>query len=448
MGCNNAGSSNSASNINSATSVTKPVTSASVGFSGEAPEQTMNTVWTIDNASINIAQSQLKDLGWHLITVSVTKTDERTKTTPVNGLKAIIYPKPPFDHGQRVEIKDINCDSAIFSKVGDSCSAYFKFDYDHISNESNNLAIDFPVEIGSNSYPQIPGTVSLNSKVNPSSIVSDIRLIDPIESSYYNGNVIITNPKSYHIAIIQNGLYNPINIASIATSYNPVFTLINRTTNDDNDPIYGKYNECSGTSNQTLHQVNTLTNLNDACLLIYTAAESSSSAQEKLLVTPSTNANSSFPEQTFTVIQEYTPICNNANEPTIATADSLCSSYASQNSLYVDAGTVNFGPISHSDDGNICSMNAQANFYKIAPLIYSCDGVDVPVFNISTNKCNGATPTWGPIKLSGTSCVRTSLPAPCFATSRPARVVGGGEHIQEGSKVCGTPSWQSTFIAK
>lgn len=443
-GCNNAGSSTTATQ--SSSSITRSSSKPVVLFdhataSQTEPEQTLDTLWTIDGENTSVARSTLKDLGWHLITVTVIKTDALTTPVAVKGLRGIISPKPPIDLGQKIDIKDINCESAIFGKVGDSCSAYFRFDYNHLNNQVGDEGIQFPAEIGANSYPKIPGTVTLDRNINPNSLVADVRTISPVESAYYSGLNVATNSNLYHIAFIQNGLYNPINITSFATSDNPVFTLINRTTGDDNDPVYGSYAQCTASSNPLLKQVNSLINLNDSCLLIYKAAENGNNLVEELQITANTNAHYSFPRQTATLKQSYTPICNNANEPTIATADNLCNNYAAANRLNVDAGTVSFGNISLSDDSKTCNMNAQANFYTIA---YNCNGVNVSTYDISTNKCNGVSPTWGPVQLSGSSCIRTSLPFPCISTGTKAN----STNVQQGSRICGNTSWKSTFIAK
>lgn len=471
IGCNNAGSTGTVNKPNLSTNNLKLHNSSLL----TSTNQTMDTQWTVDGKSGITLNSQLHDLGWHLLTISVSKIGSNTQSTPVGGLQYVLQDQ---SRGQKIDFQDISCTNAIFSKVGDSCSTYFRLDYNHMPEDIN--PINFNVEIGTNSYPNIPNTLSFNSKIEPKISTINIRSIESIESRYLASSTLTTNSRHYHIILVQNASYNPITIANITSTNNTIFHIVDRVTGDNNDPIYGQYPECSLNNNTNLQQVNTLNSINDSCLLIYKSTDSGTSTLETSAITISHSAVEDFPtiNNIIKLNEAYWVTCENALKPALDTAHNLCNNYAANNNLNLDTGTVNFNPVELSTDQSTCSMNTSANFYTVNPIYHTCDGVfsDVPQFSCIDKDPNVSrffivinAVHWGPVTQNSTSCsaapfitVQCRNDANCTPKGTPVEVTcrntkdpefvyrsasqRGGERVEHGSRVCGTSSWPSTFI--
>lgn len=254
--------------------------------SSQAPQMTMNMKWYIDGAEApQGANPSLKDTLWHLVTMTVSYTDETTKPTAVEGLFAAIYPKPAVDVGQKIEVQDINCKTAIFSKVGDSCSAYFRLTYDTTKTVDR---VVFPVEIEPDSNI-MPGLLSFTTSYYPDMSEGIYRAVSKLEDKYYSGSQISGNRNNYSILLMQNGNLKPIKITTLDTPANPVFTIIHRTALG-NDPYYGSWAECSLRDNASLNQVSHLDKQGDTCLVIYKASSSGTRTQESDVIKVATDA--------------------------------------------------------------------------------------------------------------------------------------------------------------
>ncbi len=264
----------------------------------------MSIDWTVDNTSPDDINTTLKDMGWHLITITVSSVDKTIKPIPVEGLLATIYPEPSVNVGQQIQIKDINCESAVFSKVGDSCSAYFKLSYDTSKGTDNQVMFSVQMAPKGN----IAGVLSFSSAVKPFESIANYRAVNPIENKYYSGTNIATNKNSYQILLIQNASLQPINITKLSALTNQIFTLIHRSmASGNNDPYYGNESECSLSANPSNGQVNTLTNLYDSCITVYKAPETSSSEQETERIEIATDARYFYPSWSnkYNLIAQY-----------------------------------------------------------------------------------------------------------------------------------------------
>ena len=253
----------------------------------------MDINWTVDNnVKSDELNSSLKDMGWHIITMTVSSIDEKTQPTPVQGLLMGIYPTPPINLGQKILTQDINCANAVFSKVGDSCSAYFKLDYD--TSKGSGIPVQFPIQMTAKG--DISAVLSFTSTLNSNNSIVDYRKVNNFESQYYSGSMVASNPNAYQILLVQNGSSFPIDLTKIPTPSNPIFSIMHRTTPiNSNDPYYGTVAECSLVSNPNIGQVNVLSNLNDSCIIIYKAAPSSLNTKETDSIEIGSNASNFFP---------------------------------------------------------------------------------------------------------------------------------------------------------
>ena len=85
--------------------------------------QPMDIDWRFDGLMTPASlPSQMHDGAWHILTATVTSIGSSVPPTAVDGL--IYEVDPPTGYGEDLEIKDINCKTAIFGKVGDSCGVY------------------------------------------------------------------------------------------------------------------------------------------------------------------------------------------------------------------------------------------------------------------------------------------------------------------------------------
>ena len=213
----------------------------------------MNIDWTIDGSPANGSGGQLlQDQGWHLITMTVADAESKTEPVEVKGILSAVYPKPDKDVGQEIPIVDVNCKDAIFSKVGDSCSAYARLAFDETKAGLNKVPFNIQMAPAGN----ITALLSFSTAVRQDISIGNIRPVLPSESKYYTGSTIISNKLSYRILLVQNNSHFPFSLTTLNQT-SSTFDLMHRTSNSESDPIYGKYPECSLTTNEKLLQVNT-----------------------------------------------------------------------------------------------------------------------------------------------------------------------------------------------
>lgn len=274
-------------------------------MNGNPPSYTMDTDWVIDNGVYKDSLGNtLKDMGWHLATLRVTRTNNDNQPIPVQGIDAVIYPKPTVNVGQKIEIQDINCDNAIFQKVGDSCSIYFKLSYD--LSKGTKDTVYFPIQM----YPKnidMAGAIAFRPGIWPSLSIGNYRAVSPIETQYYAGSKIASYRLSYQIILMQNGSLSPISISMLQSPINPAFSVIHRTESSNDDPYYAGLSECALSDNPNLKQVNHLDKLTDSCILIYKAQDTSTRELESATIKIATNANYFFPNwgDKYTLLARY-----------------------------------------------------------------------------------------------------------------------------------------------
>ena len=265
----------------------------------------IDVTWTIDNlVKPQDLNNSLKDLGWHLVTLSVSSADSSTVPTPVEGLLAEIYPAPPIKRGQRILLQDINCATAVFSQVGDSCSAYFKLDYDSSIGENNPVL--FPVKM----VPQgkIKTTLNFMASYQPNTSMTDYRAVNSFESQYYSASALASNKNAYQIYLVQNGSTPALEITTLQEPLNPIFKLMHRSSVGNNDPYYGAQTECALNSNPDLRQSSKLAKLNESCILVYNAAATATNAMESDLISVASDSANSFPywSNRYSLVANYT----------------------------------------------------------------------------------------------------------------------------------------------
>ncbi len=234
--------------------------------------------------------------------MKVSEISKSLKATPVGGIIAAIDPKPRDYVGQRIDIEDINCKDAVFSSVDDSCSAYFKLSY---NQDNTNESIVFPVKIAPNNI-EIPTILSFQVVAKPTWSISNYRMVLEEEAKYYSGSAVASNKNNYKIILIQNGSLKPLNIVKINGLSNPVFYLLHRANDSDNDLFYNNFNECSLVNNSELKQTNHLDKLNDSCILIYSVNKISREPEQTDVINIDTDATYVFPRH----IKKFNLIAN------------------------------------------------------------------------------------------------------------------------------------------
>ena len=253
----------------------------------------IDAVWAVDSiVTENSLNASLRDMGWHLVTLTVSRVGDKISPVAVGGLIAGIYPRPAPNLGQAIEVQDINCNTAIFGKVGDSCSAYFRLKYD--LSKGKNKPVLFPVQMApkSNDLSQL---LSFTAKVEPTISIAGYRFAIRAEEQYFSAIDIAAQKYRYQILLITNGDLLPINITTLQQPTNPSFQVVHRRTNNDNDPYYGSHSECSLTANSDFKQTNQLVNLLDSCIVIYQSALTSNVAKAVGELQIATDARYFFP---------------------------------------------------------------------------------------------------------------------------------------------------------
>lgn len=251
--------------------------------------------YTLDGQAFNTGTLNWSDIGWHLLTLTVTAVPTNASPVAVEGVLGTIGDgtNPP-QYGETVSIKDINCSTATFSKVGDTCSAYVMANYNYTQYPNVNPLI--VVNLYPGNWRNLPDSIQPKDNVTSQTTVGIYRPISEFESQYYSGSTVKANPNQYRMLLMENSNINSININNILPLTNSEFTQLHRTNSSANDPIYGSWSECSLTANANLNQIATLPSLNSSCILVYQAESTSATPTQTANVTVATNAVSVFPE--------------------------------------------------------------------------------------------------------------------------------------------------------
>ena len=346
-------------NENSSQSIGGTANGASAYFKGQklvGNEQSlpMDLRWSLDGMPINSTGRTVNDMAWHLLTLTVVDQSQPLPTpVALKGLQFEIDPIPINNRGESVAIEDINCDTALFQKNGDTCSAYIRVTY------NTSTGIDNPPVIGvnvvTNAYPYLSGMLSIAVRPLLKMAQGDYRVVLPIESKYYVGSALVSNPNQYQIIDMKNISLPPLTITQISPINNTTFTLINRQSADGSDPYYGPFSQCSLTANPGLNQVNSLPNLDSECILIYKASNASTQTIESANVSLATDAyiTSPWTINTLELTANYItgkPIPENIENGSsfIVTSGSAVNSGTSK--VMTNKGTLSSGSITPSSD--------------------------------------------------------------------------------------------------
>lgn len=250
--------------------------------------------YTLDGEALNAGTQNWGDMGWHLLTLTLTNPPVPQQSIPVNGISATIgsIDQNP-EYGESVVVQDINCDKAVFANAGDHCSAYIKVNYDY--QTYNNINPVVSVNIYPNNWQSLPTIIQVQDWIKPAMAIGVYRPVHAFEQQYYSGSQVASNPNQYRILLMQNGLIKPINVTSIAIpSDGQIFQLIHRSI-AGNDPYYGNNSECSVTANSGLNQVSSLRTTNASCIVVYKATEYTTQADIYDNIYVGSSADSVFP---------------------------------------------------------------------------------------------------------------------------------------------------------
>lgn len=232
----------------------------------------------------------LNDMGWHLLTLTVTSFTG----SPVAVEGVIASVSAPNGRGQQVKVQDVNCSSAIFSGVGDTCSAYIQISYNYTAYGLTPCLTN--VKVAPGSWPNIASIGTITDNITSQTTYGDYRLIQRFETKYHTGSAVIANPNAYQMVLVQNGsIFSSIDVTTNSLSGSGSIIQIHRT-NGNNDPVYGAWSECALTANAALNQVSTLSPLS-SCILVYQAVPnvSAQSAVGVSNLVINTNATQSYP---------------------------------------------------------------------------------------------------------------------------------------------------------
>ena len=360
-----------------------------------------NIQWSLDGLPVTTGRD-VHDMAWHLLTMTVDKKME-SKPIPVNGLQYAIYPIPIKDRGESVAIEDVNCKTAIFEKVGDSCSAYVRVTYDTSTGIDNPPVVQ--VQFAPNSYYSESLNAMLTVSVKPLLTISqgDYRVILPIESKYYVGSALVSNPNQYQLINMKNISLPPLTITQISPIVNPTFTLINRQRADSSDPYYGPFSECSLTANPGLNQVNSLPNLDSECILVYKANNASTQTIETESVSLATDAyiTSPWTMNTLELTANYVtgkPIPENTENGSSFTVTSGSAVNSGTSKIMTSNGTLSSGTIAPSSDPfNLVNIS-----YNFIPNKLGAAPYDIPYYQDGT--LNVIDPVYSPTSNNKPTC--------------------------------------------
>jgi hypothetical protein len=165
----------------------------------------MSLNWTIDGQALS-DMSNLKDFGWHVLTLSVASIPSG-ESVPVQGIQWDIQgataANTPGTEGSQVVIQDLNCQNAVFRNAGDSCSVYFRFNYNYA--QYNNVPLSLSVEFAPGNFSQISYYQTIQTTLTPLEPIADIRPISRLETNYWQASQLQQAPNDYQIIQVQNG---------------------------------------------------------------------------------------------------------------------------------------------------------------------------------------------------------------------------------------------------
>jgi hypothetical protein len=279
------------------------VNQSSAYFGGkQLPQDTppaLSVKWTVDGKELNSDipppsnAPSLSDMGWHILTLAVVNQDTPLATPiPLLGVQSQFYPNPTDNKGESIELIDINCKDAQFSKNGDTCSVYMRVSYNYEKAGIKNPPLMY-VQFAPVNYRNLPILYALNVEPLLDRSQGEYREILPIET--FGGSTVTANRQQYIILQMQNIALEPLNITTISNLTNPNITLMHRASAESNDPYYADKGECSLTANSGLNQINRLESFNDACILVYQTITSTTKTVESDVVTLATDAYMTSP---------------------------------------------------------------------------------------------------------------------------------------------------------
>lgn len=325
--------------------------------------------YTLDGEPLNTQTDNWSDMGWHLLTLTVSSAPPKQAPIPVQGVWATVgSPENPAIDGEVVTVQDINCVGAAFSQVGQTCSAYVKVSYDHTTYPTAQPIVT--VNLAPNNYDNLPIMIQPHDWIKPQTTVGIYRPIHSFEAQYYSGSTVKANPTQYRMLLMQNGSLASISVNNLTPPSNPIFTALHRTTSTNSDPIYGKWSECALTANSGLNQVATLPNLNSSCILVYQAASTSSAPTQTTDLTVGTSASTTFPYNatSYTLDATYSGIAINGVSWTNET---------------IPNGSSNYQFLSTDGNGHFVALGYNGN------AAYSADGVNWQ--SVTMPNINGST---------------------------------------------------------
>ncbi len=262
--------------------------------------------WKFDDVSITEGGGYtLYDIAWHLVTITAERMDSPLESPiTVNGLDFALVDNGD-NRGEKVEIVDINCKTALLQKNGDSCSAYVRISYDITTGVDNPPLIKAQLVTGA--YPEVAAQKIIYIKPYFQLPMADLRPVLPIESRYYKGANLANNPQEYRILSLKNISLEPFSIATLTSATNPAFSLMERQGTLDNDPYYGPYKQCSLSQNDKKGQVNQLASMESECILVYRANPIGTRTQEvdSITLTPDKRSTPPWTATTYQLIANY-----------------------------------------------------------------------------------------------------------------------------------------------
>ncbi len=250
--------------------------------------------------------AQVKDTAWHLLTINVTSAPQGFESRTIDWFQIKV---PSTTYGQAIELQDINCKGAKFTKVGDSCSVHFRQTYNQEKYPQVTSVLFYNILMGlfdvkGEELSSLRYTTSI-TKIDNS--VAEYRAILPIESEYFAGSQVQSNKNLYQILMLQNVKPLAVNLTTLSTPQNPKFTLMHRLSTESTDVYYAGFNECSLVANPTLNQVNRLESTDDKCILVYKVDGTSTNSVEKDVINVATDAKRFYPgyPKIFNLIANY-----------------------------------------------------------------------------------------------------------------------------------------------
>ncbi len=451
-GCNgasNAGSTGNGTNSNSAYF-------NGAKIAADAPQSVpMNIAWSIDGLPLGTS-TDMYDTSTHLLTLTAAGMPAPLATpVPVKGVQAIFNPVPTDNRGESITVTDINCKDAVFSKNGDTCSVYLRVSYDTSISPGESKAPVMFTQFATGDYPEISGVLSINYMPLFEYPQGDYRVVSPIETKYYTGSAVASNPNQYQILSMQNLANPPLTITNITKLTNTTFTLLNRESSGASDPYYGAYSQCALTANTALNQVNYLPGIGSECLLVYQAATSSNHAIESDSISLETDAGVTAPWSVNTlkllanyVTGESIPYQTTLGAKFLVEVGSAHSSgtsmIANDGGAYLDSGTIN--PSATPFNLVNVSYDFKPKNFEQAPYgtSYYQNGV-INIANQEIYSCSGGICGYSPTLFAGQQILTDASSTNPVTAGKVTQVITSGSSASNSGSVtaCGG-AWTSS----